>query len=136
MVAMFGLFLVTNLVAGWLGHAVVAGFGYAAACILAPYLVRRHALLQVVVAPPAIFLAALVVAQVATAQGTGRHGKVLSVLEGTVLTLAALAPWLVGGTALGAGAAIPRGLRQCVRELRTELMADIAERRPWAPRQR
>lgn len=133
-VAMFGLFLASNLLASLLGHEVLAGLGYLAACVLGPFFVRRHALLQVVVAPPAIFLAALVVTQMATAQGTSRHGKVLSVLEGTVLTLAALAPWLLGGTVLGVGLAIPRGLVQCARDLKRELREDLAQRRPWAPR--
>ena len=136
MVAMFGLFLAANLVSGWLGHEVVAGLAYLAACAAGPYLVRRHALLQVVVAPPAIFLIALVITQMATAQGTGQHGKALSVLEGTVLVLAALAPWLLAGTAICVGVAIPRGLVQCARDLKRELREDIEQRRPWAPRLR
>ena len=127
-VAMFTLFLACCLTSGWLGLEVIAGLGYAVGCAAAPYLVRRHALLQVVVAPPAVFLAALVLAQVLTAQGSSRHGRMLSVLEGTVLTLAALAPWLLAGTALGAVAAIPRGLRDCVRDLWSQLRP---ERWPW-----
>ena len=136
MVAMFGLFLASSLLASWLGHEVLAGLGYVAACLLGPYVVRRHALLQVVVAPPALFLVALVITQMATAQGTGKHGKVLSVLEGTLLILAAVAPWLLAGTAISVGVAIPRGLVQCVRDLKRELREDIAQRRPWAPRMR
>jgi hypothetical protein len=135
-VAMFGLFLVSNLIAAWSGLEVVAGLGFAVGCLLAPYVIRRHVLLQVVAAPPAVFLAALLLAQVLTAQGTSRHGKVLSVFEGTLLTLAALAPWLLAGTALGAVAAIPRGLVQCLRELRNDLREDLRERRPWATRTR
>ena len=136
MVAMFGLFLAADLAANWTGHEVPAGLSFLAACILGPYLVRRHALLQVVAAPPAIFFIALVITQVATAQGTGKHGKTLSVLEGTALILAALAPWLLSGAALGILAAIPRGLRPCTRELKQEIREDLAQRRPWVPRAR
>jgi hypothetical protein len=135
-VAMFGLFFVSDLVAAWSGLEVIAGIGFVASCLLAPYVVRRHALLQVVAAPPAVFLVALLVGQVLTAQGTSRHGKVLSVFEGTLLTLAALAPWLLAGMALGAVAAIPRGIAQCLRELRNELREDLRERRPWVARTR
>jgi hypothetical protein len=136
MLAMFGLFLAADLTAGWTGHQVPAGVGFLAACVLGPYLVRRHALLQVIVASPAVFLVALVITQIATAQGTGKHGKILSVLEGTVLVLAALAPWLLSGVVLGVVAAIPRGLIQCTRDLKQELREDLANRRPWAPRPR
>jgi Domain of unknown function (DUF6542) len=135
-VAMFGLFLVSDLIAAWSGLEVIAGLGFVASCLLAPYLVRRHALLRVVAAPPAVFLAALLIEQVLTAQGTSRHGKVLSVFEGTLLTLAALAPWLLAGTALGAVAAIPRGIMECLSELRNDLREDLRERRPWAARTR
>jgi hypothetical protein len=135
-VAMLGLFLVSDIIAAWSGLEVIAGLGFVAGCLLGPYVVRRHALLQVVAAPPAVFLVALLIVQVLTAQGTSRHGKVLSVFEGTVLTLAALAPWLLAGTALGAVAAIPRGITQCLRELRNDLKEDLRERRPWAARTR
>jgi hypothetical protein len=124
MVAMLGVFFVSDLMASWLHLAAAIGLGYAGACVLAPFFVRRHALLQVVVAPPAIFLIALVISQVLTAQGTSRHGKALSVLEGTFLTLAAIAPWLFAGTALGIGAATTRGLPQSVRELTAELRGE------------
>jgi hypothetical protein len=135
-VGMSGLFFLCNLIDGWTGLAVLAGLGYVAGCLLAPYFVRQNALPLVVAAPPAIFLASLVAAQVLTAQGSGGHGEILSVLEGTLLTLAALAPWLLAGTALGVCIAIPRGLVQCVREVLTERHEDIAERQPWAPKTR
>lgn len=122
--AMFVLFFVSSLVAGWLGLGIVTGFSYAAACVLAPYFASRRALLQVVVAPPAIFVIALIVTQVLTAQGTSRHGRALSVLEGTALTLAATAPWLLIGSALCVVVAIRRGLIGCVRQLRSELRGE------------
>jgi hypothetical protein len=136
MLAMFGLFLGCDLVASWTGHEVAAGLGFVAACLLGPYVVRKHALLQVVAAPPAVFLVALVMTQIGTAQGTGKHGKILSVLEGTVLVLAAIAPWLLSGTVLGVAVAIPRGLVQCARDLKRELREDLALRQPWARRSR
>jgi hypothetical protein len=135
-VGMSALFFACNLIDGWAGLAVLAGLGYVAGCVLAPYFVRQYALPLVVAAPPAIFLSGLIVAQVLTAQGSGRHGQALSVLEGTLLTLAALAPWLLAGTALGVCVAIPRGLVRCVREVLTERREDIEQRRPWAPRKR
>ncbi len=135
-VGMSVLFFACNLIDGWTGMAILAGLGYVAGCVLAPYFVRQVALPLVVAAPPAIFLSGLIVAQVLTAQGSGRHGQALSVLEGTLLTLAALAPWLLAGTALGVCVAIPRGLVRCVREVLTERREDIQERRPWAPRKR
>jgi hypothetical protein len=120
MVAMFGIFLVCSLAASWLNVGVLIGLGYVACCVLAPFLVRPQAQLHVVIAPPAIFMAAVILTQVVTAQGSSRHGRILSVLEGTLLTLAAVAPWLFAGTALGAGASATRGLRECVREVKAE----------------
>ncbi len=117
MVAMFGIFLFCDLLATRLNFGILTGLGYVASCVLAPLLVRRHAQLHVVMAPPAIFMAAVVLTQVLTAQGTSRHSRVLSVLEGTLLTLAQVAPWLFAGTFLSVVASAKRGLRQCVREL-------------------
>ncbi len=131
-VGMFALFLSCDLVAGWLHVEVITGLGYAGGCVIMPYLVRRRAVLQVVVAPPAVFLAALMMVQALTAQGSSRHGKVLSVLEGTVFTLAAIAPWLLAGTAIGVGAGLRRGLRESLREQWAELRPArqaMAERR-------
>jgi len=129
-VAMFGIFFLCTLVAGWLSLGILMGLGYAACCILAPFCVRRHALVHVIIAPPAIFLAAVIFTQILTAQGTTRHGRVLSVLEGTVLTLAAVAPWLLAGSALGVGGAMTRGLPACVRQLTADLRGDGADRVP------
>jgi hypothetical protein len=126
LVAMFCIFLLTCLMASWLHIAVLAGLGYAASCVLAPFLVRRHVLLHVVIAPPAIFMASVIITQVLTAQGTSRHGRALSVLEGTLLTLAGIAPWLLAGTALGVGGAMTRGLPECVRQIAAELRGDTS----------
>lgn len=133
MVAMLGFFLVSDLIASWLHLAVMIGLGYAGACVLAPFFVRRHALLQVIVAPAAIFLVAVIISQVLTAQGTSRHGKALSVLEGTFLTLAAIAPWLFAGTALGIGAAMTQGLPQSIRDLAAGLRGQTSGADALAP---
>jgi hypothetical protein len=122
-VLMLGGFVACSLLAGWLHLEVLIGLGYAAVCGLTPFLVRSRALVQVVVAPPAFFLAAVVATQALTAQGTG-HGRTLSVLEGTMLTLAAIAPWLLGGTALCVGAAMFRGLPGSLRKLQAELRGE------------
>lgn len=132
-VAMLGVFLVSDLLASWLHLAVMIGLGYAGACVLAPFFVRRHALLHVVVAPPAIFLVAVIISQVLTAQGTSRHGKAMSVLEGTFLILAAIAPWLFAGTTLGIGAAMTRGLPQSIRELAAGLRGQASGADALAP---
>jgi hypothetical protein len=126
-VAMFGIFFLCTLVAGWLSLGILIGLGYAACCIVAPFFVRRHALVHIIITPPAIFLVAVILTQILTAQGTTRHGRVLSVLEGTVLTLAAVAPWLLAGSALGVAGAMTRGLAACVRQLAAELRGDAAE---------
>lgn len=124
LVGMFCIFLLACLMASWLHIAVLAGLGYAASCVLAPFFVRRHALLHVVIAPPAIFMASVIITQVLTAQGTSRHGRAMSVLEGTLLTLAGIAPWLLAGTALDVGGAMTRGLPECVRQIAAELRGD------------
>jgi len=103
---------------------MVAGLGFCLACLLASALVRPAALPQVVIAPPALFLLALVVSEALTAQGTSSRGSMLSVLEGVMLTLAAVAPWLFGGTAAGVAVAMVRGLPNSFRELRSELSDD------------
>ena len=72
-------------------------------------------------------LVAVVLAQAVTAQGNSSHGSVMSVLEGTVLTLAGLAPWLFAGTAICLAVACYRGLPQCVRDLRDSLRFETGD---------
>jgi hypothetical protein len=122
--ALLGLFagyLLIFLVAGWSHTGVLAGLGFCAGAVLAPCYLRREAQLQATVSVPAIALAAVILAQAVTAQGNSSHGTVMSVLEGTVLTLAGLAPWLFAGTAMCLAVACYRGLPQCVRDLRDSL---------------
>ena len=120
----FAVCLIGCLIAAWRQLDMVAGLGFCLACLLASALVRPAALPQVVIAPPALFLLALVVSEALTAQGTSSRGSMLSVLEGVMLTLAAVAPWLFGGTAAGVAVAMVRGLPHSFRELRSELSDD------------
>jgi biotin transporter BioY len=127
---MFVLCLVSCLVSAAWGLGVLAGLGYCVAGALAPLYVRRQALLQVVLAPPATFLVAVVIAQAITAQGDSAHGTILSVLEGTFLMLAGAAPWLLVGTATAVGVAMYRGLPHCIRDFRAALRGEAVAGRP------
>jgi hypothetical protein len=118
---MLVLSLVACLLSVWLSVAVLAGLGFCAGCVLAPLYARREAQLQIVASAPLIFLGAAIVTQIATAQGTSDHGRVLSVLEGTLLMLAGAAPWLFAGTAVCIGLAWRNGLPDCWHELRSGL---------------
>jgi hypothetical protein len=117
---MFVVSLAGCLLAAWLHIALIAGLGFCAGCVLATRYSRRQVQLHVVLSIPAIFLAALVVAELVIPGAGSGHRTMLSVFEGTVLTLAAVAPLLFAGTAIGVGIALFRGLPQCIRELRTE----------------
>jgi hypothetical protein len=117
LIGVFGFCLGFTLVASVLHAEVLIGLGFCVACVLAPAYATRQALLEVVVAPPVTFLLAVIVVQALTAQGDSTHASVLSVLEGTLLTLAAVAPWLLAGMVLCVLIAVRRGLPQCVRDL-------------------
>lgn len=119
LLGMLALCLVTCLLAAWRQVDVVAGLGFCAGCMLAPVYARRAAQLKVAVSAPAIFLLAEIAAQSVTEPGSSHHGSAVLVLEGTVLALAAVAPFLFAGTALCFIIAMFRGLPQCVRDLRT-----------------
>jgi hypothetical protein len=117
MLVMVVVFLVGNLIAvstqlPWLG-----GLGYAAGCGLTVAYARREAMLLVVSTPPLIFLIALVSAELITAG----NATALATAEGTILTLAAVAPWLYGCTAAVLVIGTVRGLPSCIRNLRAEL---------------
>ena len=133
-VAMFLLFLVGTLAAGWLHLEVLAGLSFVAGCALAAYYSRRDALLTAVVTPPLVFMAALVIAELLTShEDTVRH-SLTAAAEGIVLTLAAVAPWLFSGVVIGLVIALMRGLPQCVRDLSAELRGDLGLRGPSVQR--
>ncbi len=124
LVALFALCLVTCLIAAWRQFDVLAGLGYFAGCLAAPVCVRREAQLQIVIAPPVVFLLAVLLTQVLTAQGSSSHGSMLSVVEGTFLMLAGTAPWLFAGAAGCIAVAMFRGLPGCVREFRADFRGE------------
>lgn len=119
--ALFACSLASCLLAAWLRLTVVAGLGFCAGCVLAAWYCRPAALLRMVIAVPTVFAAAEILAQLATLQGGGRHGLALPVAGGTLLTLAAVAPWLFAGTGGAVAIALFRGLPRCVSDLRAEL---------------
>lgn len=120
-VVMFSIFFAGTLTAGWLHLEVLAGLTFVAGCALAAYYTRRDAMLAVVATPPLIFLAGLIIAELLTSHGDTVHHTLTSAAEGTILTLAGVAPWLFSGVIIGIIIAMFRGLPQCVRDLRTEL---------------
>lgn len=121
---MLAVFLLADLIAAGVHSTFLNGFGYAAGCALAVAYARREALLIVATTPPAIFFAALLTIKLLTAGGNA----VLGGAEGTLLTLAALAPWMVGVTIAYLAAATVRGLPRCIQELRTALAGQGAAR--------
>lgn len=118
--------LVTFLLAAWLHAGVLAGLGFCAGGILAPSYLRREAQLQVAAAVPAVALVAVILTQAVTAGGSSGHRSALSVVEGTFLTLAALAPWLFAGTAACLSVACFRGLPKCIGDLRASLRPEAS----------
>jgi len=131
-VTLAGLFawcLASCLLAAWMHVIVVAGLGFCAGCALAAWVCQPAALLRMVIAVPSVFLLAEVVAQVATLPSGGRRGLAVPVAGGTLLVLAAVAPWLFGGTAAAVAIALFRGLPGCVRDLRAGLQG-------WGPPRR
>ena len=131
---MFSLFVLGMLAAGWLRLGSFTGFSFVAGCVLAARYTQRDGLLAAVVTPPLIFMIALVGTETMTSHaGTLRH-TLTSAVEGTVLTLASVAPWLFSGVILGVTVAMFRGLPQCVRELRADLRGGNGLRSRPSPR--
>jgi hypothetical protein len=127
-VVMFSFFFAGTVVAGWVHADLLSGLAFVAGCCLAAWYTRRDALLTVVVSPPLLFVIALVITELLTSHGDTVHHTLTSAAEGTLLTLAQVAPWLFGGVIFSLIIAMIRGLPQCVRDLRAELRGDS---RPW-----
>jgi hypothetical protein len=125
---MFVLFFLGSLIGVAVSLPWLAGFSYLAGCLVAAVYARREALLLVVTTPPLIFGITLAAAELITAS----RGTVLATVEGTMLTLAAVAGWLFTGTAACLAVATARGLPRCIRELRIGLTgrADLADDPP------
>jgi len=132
--AMFSVFFLGTLVAAWMHLGVLTGLSFVAGAVLAARYTRRDGLLAVVVTPPLIFVIALIVTEVLTSHADTVRHSLASAAEGTILTLAAVAPWLFVGVIAGLAIALFRGLPQCVRDLRAELRGDIGLPKPSAPR--
>lgn len=124
-VGMFAVFLLSDLTAGSLHVAALTGFGFAAGSAAAAGCTRRQELLVVTTTPPAIFLAAVTCSELVTMQAG--HVRLSAGLVGAdvFLTLSAAAPWLFGGLAGALVIATVRGLPQCVRDLRADLLGTI-----------
>ncbi|MGH3304687.1 MAG: DUF6542 domain-containing protein, partial [Streptosporangiaceae bacterium] len=133
---LLAVFLASCLLAAWLHQDVVAGLGFCAGTCVAARIARPEALLAVVVFVPVVFLTAEVAAQLTTAPAGAHRGTPLLVIEGTLLTLAGVAPWLFAGTVAGVVIAMVRGLPRCVRDLRADLTGQRARTRRPAGRDR
>jgi hypothetical protein len=127
-VAMFLLFLMGTLAAGWLHLELLAGLSFVAGCALAAYYSRREVLLTAVVTPPLVFMVALVISELLTSHADTVRHSLTSAAEGIILTLAGVAPWLFCGVIIGLIIALMRGLPQCVRDLSAELRGDLGLR--------
>ena len=123
--AMFVLFFLGLLAAGGLHLGLLTGLSFVAGCALAARYTKRDGLLTAVATPPLIFLIALVCTETMSSHADTLRRTVTSVVEGTVLTMASVAPWLFSGVILGVIIAMFRGLPQCVRELRADMRAGI-----------
>lgn len=121
LLATFAVFLLATLVSGWTSDTSVAGIGFAAGAIMAAGTVRRDDLLVLAVAPPAVFLAALLGAALISGWLGGAALTVGSVSASTLLTLSAAAPWLYGGFAAALIVTFARGLRRRFQDLRSAL---------------
>ena len=121
---MLAVFALGLLGASWTPWPVLAGAFFVIGSLAAVIYVRPGDLLMVTIVPPLLFGITLVGVKAATATGS----VVLSVAEGTAITMAEAAPWLFAGMVLTLIIAWARGLRECVRELRQDLRA--ADRGP------
>ena len=126
---MLAVFALGLFGASWTPWPVLAGAFFVIGSVAAIIYVRPGDLLMVTIAPPLLFGITLLGVKAATATGN----VVLSIAEGTAITMAEIAPWLFAGMALTLVIAWARGLGGCVRELRQDLRAAggvLAERRP------
>lgn len=112
-------FLIGLLATALFGWAALAGIAFLAGCLLAARYTVPADLLTVVVSPPLLFVALVVLVSAVTGPG----GLLLSVVVGSVATLTGAAPWLAVGMAVTLGITWARGLPRCIRDLIRELGA-------------
>jgi hypothetical protein len=117
---MLAVFALGLLGASWTPWPVLAGAFFLIGSVAAVVYVSPGDLLMVTIVPPLLFGIALMAVKAATASGN----VVLSIAEGTAITMAEVAPWLFAGMVLTLIIAWARGLRECVRDLRQDLRAD------------
>jgi hypothetical protein len=103
--ALFALCFVTQLIADWAGWGTLAGAAFVCGAGAVTYYTRASGLRAMVVAPPLLFFAGSVCAELITAPGT------FLAATGILVTLGTSAPWLFTGTALTIVVAIGRGYR-------------------------
>ncbi len=123
---MTAVFFLGLIMASWLHWGPLAGGSFLIGSVGAAWYTRQRDLLTVAVSPPLLFFSALIVVKALTASGSA----VISTAEGTVLTLANVAPWLFAGVVLNLIVACVRGLPRCVSDLRRDLRPDLIRRRP------
>jgi hypothetical protein len=117
--------------ASWTPWPMLAGAFFLIGSVAAVVYIRPGDLLMVTIVPPLLFGIALLAVKAATASGN----VVLSIAEGTAITMAEVAPWLFAGMVLTLVIAWARGLRECIGDLRQDLRADghrPADHRPDA----
>lgn len=124
-IAMFSIFMLTGLAAGWLHVNALTGFGFAAGSAVAAGRTRRSELLPVAICPPLLFLLSVMSTELISLHLKHVAAGPAMVLAGIFLTLTSSALWLFGGLAGALLIATVRGLPRCVRELRGEI-ADAA----------
>lgn len=126
LLGMFVLSFLGILISTWLDWSPVAGGSFVVGCAAAAWWTKPRDLLSVVISPPLLFFCALLIAKALTATGN----TLVSIAEGTVLTLAGVGPWMLVGVAVSLVIAWFRGLPRCIRDLRGSLQADRARRAP------
>ena len=103
--ALFALSFLSLLLGAWTGWNTVAGAAFVCSCGSVTYYTRTSGLRGLVVAPPLLFFAGCVCAELMTSSG------LFMTAEGILVTLGTLAPWLFTGTALTVVVAVGRGYR-------------------------
>jgi hypothetical protein len=119
MLGLFGVCFLGLLISDWLHWGLLTGGAFIVASGFAAARTQRTDLLTVAVSSPALFLAAIVCGKALLSSGS-----VLSTAEGTLITLANTAPWLIIGTVVSLVIVFSRGLWDNVRALRKDLQGD------------
>ena len=99
LLGMFVLSFLGILISTWLDWSPLAGGSFVVGCAAAAWWTKPRDLLSVVISPPLLFFCALLIAKALTATGN----TLVSIAEGTVLTLAGVGPWMLVGVAVSLG---------------------------------